>query len=63
MADLLLGKLLQSPSLQVKAASSEVREYQASDALLRIHLSITEDAFELVHEDRDGEIISKLVPE
>jgi len=63
LSNLFLTKLLASPSLQVRVASSEIKEHADNESILRIRLSISEDAYELVREEVDGEVREKLVPE
>lgn len=57
---LLTQKITQSPHLQVAVTSSDIKAHGDTDGVLRLRLTITEDAFELV--DRDGDGYS-LVPE
>lgn len=50
---LLLTKLHQSPYLQVVVASGEIKSHGNNDSLVRVRLTITEDAYEVINRD-DG---------
>jgi hypothetical protein len=51
MRELLVTKLAQSPYLQVAVASDEIKQHGANDSLLRVRLTITEDAYEVINRD------------
>lgn len=59
-SNLFVGKLLQAEGLQVRTASTAVREFAGSDAVMRVQLSISEDAMEMSINDEDA---LRLVPE
>lgn len=58
---LLLTKLVQSPSLQVIVASADIKSHGNPDSLVRVRLSITEDAYEVIDRDEGKEFY--LTPE
>ncbi len=60
---LLLTKLAQSPSLQVAVASDEIKLHSDNDSLLRVRLTITEDAYEVINRDDDNTQGFILTPE
>jgi hypothetical protein len=51
---LLLTKLQQSPYLQVVVGSGEIKSHGHNDSVVRVRLTITEDAYEVINRD-DGE--------
>lgn len=61
MRTLLLTKLVQSPSLQVLVTSAEIKSHENPESLVRVRLTITEDAYEVINRD-DGQGFS-LTPE
>lgn len=58
---LLLAKLVQSPSLQVIVASADIKSHGNPDSIVRVRLTITEDAYEVINRD-EGQGFS-LTPE
>ena len=50
---LLASKLVESPSLQVMVTAGEIKAHADSDSLVRVRLTISEDAYEVVPRD-DG---------
>jgi hypothetical protein len=60
MRHLLTKKIAQSPHVRVAATSAEIKEHGDNDSVMRVRLTITEDAFELVERDGGGYM---LVPE
>jgi hypothetical protein len=57
---LLTQKITQSPHLQVAVNSSEIKGHGDNESVVRVRLTITEDAFELVEREDGG---YSLVPE
>lgn len=57
---LLLGKLTESPHVQLNVASTEVKAHDNHDSLLRLRLTLSEDGYEIVDRD-EGDF--RLVPE
>jgi hypothetical protein len=57
---LLAQKITQSPHLQVAVSSSEIKGHGDNESVVRVRLTITEDAFELVEREDGG---YSLVPE
>ncbi len=51
------------PRLQVLATAAELRDAGPPERLIRLHLSISEDAFEWTAVDSNGKVQSRLVPE
>jgi hypothetical protein len=51
MRALLAAKLAQSPYLQVAVASDEIKLHGDNESLLRVRLTITEDAYEVINRD------------
>ncbi len=62
MRALLLTKLTQSPYLQVLVGSDEIKAHGDTSSLLRVRLTITEDAYEVIDRD-DGTDTFILTPE
>lgn len=58
---LLTQKIAQSPHLQVNVASGEIKNHGDNDSVVRVRLTITEDAYEVI--ERDDESGFTLVPE
>lgn len=56
---LLLQRLTASPHLRVNVASSAIKSHGDSDSLVRVRLTISEDAYELVQDDQQ----LRLMPE
>lgn len=50
---LLLDKLAKSPALQVNVTAAEIKAHGHSDSLVRVRLTISEDAYEVINRD-DG---------
>jgi len=48
---LLLTKLVQSPSLQVTVTSADIKSHGNPDSVIRVRLTITEDAYEVINRD------------
>jgi hypothetical protein len=48
---LLLTKLAQSPYLQVVVTSSAIKSHADNDSVVRMRLTITEDAYEVINRD------------
>lgn len=61
LSALLTSKLLQAPSLQVQVAASELKSHADDASVVRVRLTISEDAYEVVERD-DGAGFS-LTPE
>lgn len=51
---LLLTKVVKSPGLQVKLTAAEIKAHAHNDSVVRVRLTITEDAYEVINRD-DGE--------
>ncbi|HET8538803.1 MAG TPA: hypothetical protein VFL83_02910 [Anaeromyxobacter sp.] len=60
---LLTQKLLAAPGLNVLVGSSAIKEHRDGESLVKIRLTVAEDAYELVTEAKDGETETRLVPE
>lgn len=60
---LLTEKLLAAPGLSVAVASTSVKEHGDGQSLVRLRLTVAEDAYELVTEEREGQVETRLVPE
>lgn len=59
MTALLVRKLSKSPSLEVVATSSGIKAHGDNDSVMRIRLTISEDAYEVVDRDEgDGFILT-----
>jgi len=55
MASLLATKLLEAPSLQVMVTAGEIKLHANPDSLVRVRLTISEDAYDVVpRDDGDG---------
>lgn len=54
LAALLATKLVQSPSLQVIVTSGEIKSHADNDSVVRVRLTISEDAYEVIDRD-DGQ--------
>ena len=61
--NLILGKLLTTDRLQIKVASLDIKEFADPENLVRVHMSISEDAFEILPDEDDTHGSFKLVPE
>lgn len=48
---LLLAKLVKSPYLQVSVTSGDIKAHGDNDSLMRMRLTITEDAYEVINRD------------
>jgi hypothetical protein len=56
---LLLSKLSRSPSLDVAATAAEIKAHGNSESIVRIRLTVSEDAYEVVRNDSgDGFILT-----
>jgi hypothetical protein len=58
---LLLEKLVKSPFLEVSVASGDIKSHADNDSVMRMRLTITEDAYEVINRD-EGQGFS-LIPE
>ena len=54
LSALLATKLLEAPSLQVMVTSGEIKSHGDNDSVLRVRLTISEDAYEVIERD-DGQ--------
>lgn len=54
VSSLILAKLPRAPSLEVVVNSEEIRAHQHSDSVVRLRLTITEDAYEVVAREDDS---------
>lgn len=59
---LLLTKILEAPHLQVRVTASEIKAHADNESLLRVHLSLAEDAYEIVTDEAPGSSY-RIVPE
>lgn len=60
---LMLRRILEAPHLEVRVASSEIRESAGEKAVVRLNLRISEDSMEIVRDDSDDPAPVRLVPE
>jgi len=59
MKTLLVKKLIEAPNLQVNVASSAIKAHGDNESLVRVRLTISEDAYELLTDDQ----AFRLIPE
>lgn len=63
LRELMLGKITRAPALKVGVNSAEVKEHGDPNSLVRIHLTISEDSYEIVADAPDTSSSIRLVPE